>query len=170
MVIGSELLTVIAATDQSSPTAPVTVIDSPVSGSVTVALALTTGILWSAAPPAVIVPAPAPLASRWSQRSPGHDHWSRGAGQVLGQITAVVLLVVVSSELLTVVAPAHQVTLGGTRGYTEVRGRRTSLTWQPRCPSLTPPSSGPSQSPSPRPQGRSGVQHLLPSKFRPLHL
>jgi len=118
VVVGSELLTVVAATHQSSPTAPVTVIDSAVSGSVTVALALTTGILRSAAPPAVIVPAPAPLAGWWSQRRPGDDHWSRGAGQVLGQVTAVVLLVEVSSELLTVVAPAHQVTLGGTRGYT----------------------------------------------------
>merc|ERR1719411_2326032 len=65
----------------------------------------------SAAPPPVIVPAPAPLARGWSQGGPGHDDWSLGAGKVLGQITAVILLVVVGSEFLTVVAAAHQVTL-----------------------------------------------------------
>ena len=170
MIVGSELLTVVTAAHQSSPTAPVAVIDSPVSSSVTVALALTTGILRSAAPPAVIVPAAAPLAGWWSQGGPGQDDGGRGPGQVLGQVTAVVLLVEVGPELLTVVTPAHQVTLVRIRGYGEMGGGRTIVTLQPRCPSLTPPSSGPSQSPSPRPQGRSGVQHLLPSKFLPRHL
>ena len=125
MIVGSELLTVVTAAHQSSPTAPVAVIDSPISRSVTVALALTTGILRGAAPPAVIVPAAAPLAGWWSQGGPGQDHGGRGPGQVLGQVTAVVLLVEVGPELLTVVTPAHQVTLVRTRGYSEVGGGRT---------------------------------------------
>jgi len=121
VVVGAELLAVVGAAHQSSPAASVAVIDAAVPSSVTVALALSAGILRSAAPSPVIVAAPAPLSGWGSQGSPGHDHWSRGAGQVLGEITAVVLLVVVGSELLTVVAPAHQVTLGRAQVVLTVR-------------------------------------------------
>jgi len=111
MVVSSELLAVVTPAHQVTLAAPVTVIDAAVPRAVTVTLALTTGILRSAAPPPVIVPTSAPLSGWWSQRRPGYDHGGRGAGQILGEITAVVLRVVVSSELLTVVAPTHQVTL-----------------------------------------------------------
>ena len=84
VVISSELLTVVTAAHQSSPAASVPVIDSAVSRSITVTLALTTGILWSAATPPVIVPATAPLAGGWSQGSPRHDDWRLGEGEVLG--------------------------------------------------------------------------------------
>ena len=111
MVVGAELLTVVATAHQSNQATSVAVIDPSVPRAVTVALSLATGILRSAAPPPVIVPTPAPLSGWWIQGGPGHDHWSGGAGQVLREVTAVVFLVEVGSELLTVVAPTHQVTL-----------------------------------------------------------
>jgi len=111
VVVGAELLTVVATAHQSNQATSVAVIDPSVPRAVTVALSLATGILRSAAPPPVIVPTPAPLSGWWIQGGPGHDHWSGGAGQVLREVTAVVFLVEVGSELLTVVAPAHQVTL-----------------------------------------------------------
>ena len=120
MVVGAELLTVVATAHQSNQATSVAVIDPSVPRAVTVALSLATGILRSAAPPPVIVPTPAPLSGWWIQGGPGHDHWSGGAGQVLREVTAVVFLVEVGSELLTVVAPAHQVTLVAP----QVAGRR----------------------------------------------
>ena len=88
--------------------------------------AFTAGILWGAASSAVIVPPRAPLPRRRLQRQargdgprhpgdgalvstnkyPGADPRHRGPG--LGQVAAVVLLVVVEAELEAVVAAAHQ--------------------------------------------------------------
>merc|ERR1719242_2592579 len=125
MVVSSELLTVVTPAHQVPPAASVPVIDPSITSTVTVPLALPARLLRSAAPPPVIVPAPAPLARGRSQGGPWHYHWGLGGGQVLGQVTAVVLIVVVGPELLTVVTPAHQVPR------------------HPLCPSLTPPSPGP---------------------------
>ena len=111
MVVGSELLAVVTPTNQSSSAAAVTVIDSSISGSITVSLALTTGLLGSTAPPPVVVTAPASLTRGRSQGSSGQDDWRRGLGKVLRTVTAVVLLVVISSELLAVVTPTHEVSL-----------------------------------------------------------
>ena len=111
MVIYSKLFTVVTAAYQVSLTASMAVMFAPVQGSVAVSLSLPAGVLRSAAPPPVIVPAPAPLAWGRSQGRPGHDDRGGGRGEVLGQVTAVVLLVVVSAELLAVVTAAHEVTL-----------------------------------------------------------
>merc|ERR1712226_1177514 len=78
VVVSAELLTVVSAAHQSSPAASVTVIDSPVSSSVTVTLALTTGILWSAAPPPVkvgeIEASRARSREPWDGAGSGGDH------------------------------------------------------------------------------------------------
>ena len=70
--VGSELPTVVAATHQTSPAAPVAVVKSAVSRAVTVALADITGTLWSAAPPALVVPSAALLA--WRRLLPHSRH------------------------------------------------------------------------------------------------
>jgi len=111
VVVSSELLAVVTAAHEARSAASVAVIDSAVPKPVTVALSLPAGVLRSAAPPPVIVPAPAPLAWGRGQGRPGHDDRGGGRGEVLGQVTAVVLLVVVSAELLAVVTAAHEVTL-----------------------------------------------------------
>ena len=87
MVVGPELLTVVAPTHQASPAASVTIIDSSIASTVTVSLTLPARLLRSAAPPTVIVPASAPLARGRSQGGSRHYYWSLGTGQVLGQIT-----------------------------------------------------------------------------------
>ena len=112
MVVSSELLTVVTAAHKARFAAFVAVTDSAVPRAVTVALSLPTGVLRSAAPPPVIVPATAPLARGRGQGRPGQDDGGGGRWEVLGQVTAVVLLVVVGAELLTVVTAAHEVTLG----------------------------------------------------------
>ena len=70
--VGSELPTVVAATHQTSPAAPVAVVKSAVSRAVTVALADITGTLWSAAPPALVVPSAALLT--WRRLLPHSRH------------------------------------------------------------------------------------------------
>jgi len=84
VVVGSELLTVVAPTHQASPAASVAIIDSSITSTVTVSLTLPARLLRSAAPPTVIVPASAPLARGRSQGGPRHYYWSLGRGQVLG--------------------------------------------------------------------------------------
>ena len=106
MVVSSELLTVVTAAHKARFAAFVAVTDSAVPRAVTVSLSLPAGVLRSAAPSPVIVPATAPLAGG-AQDDGGGGRW-----EVLGQVTAVVLLVVVGAELLTVVTTTHEVTLG----------------------------------------------------------
>jgi len=90
----------------------VPVIIPAVPGPVTVTLALVTGGLGGAASLAVIIPSSASLTCRGLQRHTGGDQGQglRG-GQGLGIITAVILLMEVCSELLAVVAAAHEVAL-----------------------------------------------------------
>merc|ERR1719242_2157731 len=107
MVVSSELLTVVTPAHQVPPAASVPVIDPSITSTVTVPLALPARLLRSAAPPPVIVPAPAPLARGGSQGGPGHYDWGLGKGQVLWKVTAVILRVVVRSELLAVVTATH---------------------------------------------------------------
>merc|ERR1719232_1469570 len=104
MVVGSKLEAVVGATDQISLTAPVPIIISAVPGAVTVALALVTGGLGGAASLAVIIPSSASLTCRRLQRHTGGDQGQglRG-GQGLRIITAIILFVELSSELLAVV-------------------------------------------------------------------
>ena len=111
MEIGSKLSTVVAPTHEVSLAALVTIMSTAVKRSIAISLSQATGLLGSTAPPPVVVTAPTPLTQWRSQWSPGHDDWRRGLGKVLGQVTAVVLLVVVRPELLTVVTPTHQVSL-----------------------------------------------------------
>ena len=111
MVVSSKLLAVVTPTHEVSLTASVSVIETSIPRSVTVSLSLTTGLLGSTTPPPVVVAAPTSLTRGRSKRSSGHDDRGCGFRKVLGQVTAVVLRVVVGSELLTVVAPAHEVSL-----------------------------------------------------------
>jgi len=112
VVVGTKLETVVGAAHQISLAASVSVIITAVTGSVTVALALVTGGLRGAASLAVIIPSRASLTCRGLQ---GHTSRDQGqglrGGQGLWKVTAVILLVEVCSELLAVVAAAHQVTL-----------------------------------------------------------
>ena len=61
MVVVSELLAVVAAAHQVSPAPSVTVIETPVIGTITVSLPLTARIRRSAASSAVIIPTRTPL-------------------------------------------------------------------------------------------------------------
>ena len=63
MVVVSELLAVVAAAHQVSPASSVTVIETPVIGTIAVSLPFTAGIRRSAASSAVIIPTRTPLTS-----------------------------------------------------------------------------------------------------------
>ena len=110
--VGSELFTVIAATHQTSPAAPVSVVSSAVSRAVTVALADITGTVRTAAPPALVIPPAALLAWRRLLPDPSCHHWSRGwRGRFRSggrPLAAVVLRVIVETKLEAVVGAAHQ--------------------------------------------------------------
>jgi len=112
MVVGAKLEAVVGPANQISLAAPVSVIVTAVTGSVTVTLALVTGGLGGAASLAVIIPSRASLTCGGFQGHTGRDQRQRlGGGQGLWKVTAVILLVKVCSELLAVVAAAHQVAL-----------------------------------------------------------
>ena len=98
MVVSPELLTVVTPAHQVPPAASVPVIDPSITSTVTVPLTLPARLLRGAAPPPVIVPAPAPLARGRRQGGPWHYDWGLGKGQVLGQVTAVILTAAVKVE------------------------------------------------------------------------
>jgi len=109
VVVSSKLETVVRAAHQISLAAGMAIIETAVPRSVTVALALVTGIFRGAASLTVIVPTSASLTCWRLQWSPGNKGWLLSHGNILWSVTAVVLLVEVGAKLFTVVTPAHQV-------------------------------------------------------------
>lgn len=69
VIVEPKLLAVITPAHEVPLAALVAVVLAPVQRSVTVTFPQPTGTLWGAAPPAIIVPATAPLAFRWFIRN-----------------------------------------------------------------------------------------------------
>jgi len=109
--IMSKLFTIVAPAHQVSLAPFITIMLTSITRSITVSLSLITGILRCAASLAIIVPAPASLASWRQQWYPrlSHCHWI-DILNCLGQVTAVILGMIICSKLETVVSPTHQVT------------------------------------------------------------
>jgi len=112
MVVGTKLETVVGAADEITLAASVAVIVTSVTRTITVTLTLVTRVLRSAASLTVIISPGTSLTCRRLQRHTSGDQGKRlRDSQSLWKVAAVILLVEVCSELLAVVAAAHQVTL-----------------------------------------------------------
>jgi len=108
----AELLAVVAAADEPGLAARVPVVFTPVQRPVAVTFAFVAGVFWGAASSPTKLSSAASLAWRrklgsiWEILLCNYDGL-----RVLSSLTAVVLGVIVVSELLAVVAAAHQVSL-----------------------------------------------------------
>jgi len=98
MIVKPELETIVTPTDQVSLTAGMAVMLTSVCRSVTVSLSLTTRLLWSTAPPTIVIPPGTSLARPRLQ----------GRRGLTGSLTAVVPGVIVRSELVAVVLATDQ--------------------------------------------------------------
>jgi len=112
VVVGTKLETVVGPTHQISSAASVAVIVTSITRTITVSLTLVTRVLRSAASLSIIISPGTSLTCRRLQRHTSGDQGKRlRDSQSLWKVAAVILLVEVCSELLAVVAAAHQVTL-----------------------------------------------------------
>jgi len=111
VVVSSKLLAIVTPAHEVSLTARVSVIETSISRSVTVSLSFTTRLLWSTTSLPVVVTAPTSLTCRRLKRSAGHEDRFLSDREVLGSVTAVVLLMEIGSKLSAIVTPTHEVSL-----------------------------------------------------------